>query len=102
MAIVFVQQNKKQKILIFILVSCLVLTGLVLWLGFFSPSQPSSQDYITENTENTDLSSDEIEIEFDVLKNPLLKELQPFSEIQPLENSTSTGGKGRQNPFLPY
>lgn len=99
MAIVFVQQNKKQKILIFILVACLIITGLVLWFGFFSPSQPSSQDYIAENTITI---QNEIEIDFSVLENPLLKELQPFSEIQPLANSTSTGGKGRQNPFLPY
>ena len=37
-----------------------------------------------------------IEINFGVLKNPVLKELQPFEEINPLEERA-----GRENPFTP-
>ncbi|MCX6760610.1 MAG: hypothetical protein NTZ84_00680 [Candidatus Nealsonbacteria bacterium] len=99
MAIVFAQQNKKQKVLIFILVAILITTAVVLWFGFFGKNKTGSEAYIAENAE---VSQEEIKIEFSVLKNPLLKELQPFSEIQPLEQSTSTGSKGRENPFLPY
>jgi len=37
-----------------------------------------------------------IEINFNVLKDPALKELTPFEEVSlPKE-------KGRENPFLPY
>lgn len=96
MAIVFVQKNKKQKVLIFILVACLVITAVVLWFGFFKEEKSVSEIYLEENTE---ASQEEIQINFTVLKNPLLKELQPFSEIQPMETTES---KGRGNPFIPY
>lgn len=38
-----------------------------------------------------------VEINFEVLKNPLLQNLQPFEEIPLFEGET-----GRENPFLPY
>ena len=100
MAIVFTKQNKKQKTLIFILVASLVLTAVILWYGAYGNKKSASEIYIEENTE---AAQEEIKIDFSVLENPLLKEFQSFSEIQPLEGSTSTpGSAGRGNPFLPY
>lgn len=99
MAIVFVQQNKKQKVLLFILIGSLIITALVVWYGFFREEKSATELYIEENTE---ASQEEVKINFSVLKNPLLKELQPFSEIQPLGSSSTPGTAGRENPFIPY
>jgi hypothetical protein len=99
MAIVFVQQNKKQKTLIFILIGSLLITAFVVWYGFFREEKSATELYIEENTE---ASQEEIKIDFSVLKNPLLQELQPFSEIQPLGGSSTPGVAGRANPFIPY
>lgn len=105
MAIVFVQQNKKQKVLIFILIAALLVTGVVVWQGF-SGEQKTGQEVFLE--ENTALSQDDININFEIFKNPLLKDFQEFSEIEPLNESTTTVGgvapekRGRENPFLPY
>lgn len=38
-----------------------------------------------------------IRINFEILRNPLLEELQTFEEIQPYKDQV-----GRENPFLPY
>lgn len=38
-----------------------------------------------------------VKINFEVLKSPVLKILQPIEKITPLET-----GFGRENPFLPY
>jgi hypothetical protein len=100
MAIVFVQQKNSQKNLILVLIGVLLFTAFVLYQGFFKKSPAESL------SEQTLLSSQirEIKIDFNVLKNPLLENLQPFAEIAPLEVSTSTkyGKVGRENPFLPY
>ncbi len=103
MAIIFEQQKKKQRNLSFIFLGFFAITILVIWQGFFkkgtavfTPSQ-------------TALPKKEIEINFGVLDNSQLKQLQPFLEIQPFEESTTTQGKikktikvGRENPFLTY
>jgi cell division protein YceG involved in septum cleavage len=101
MAIVFAQKNKKQKMLVFILVASLIVTGIVLWFGFFAQQKTVTELYMEENPE---ASQEEININFNVLQNPLLQELQSFSEIQPLDSTSSGSGesKGRGNPFLPY
>ena len=105
MAIVFTQQKKNQRILIFVFAATLLITAIVVWQGFFNKGG-------TEELSggNVVLSQEEIKIDFNVLKSPLLKELQSFSEIEPLKESTTTvkgkieitGKKGRENPFLPY
>jgi len=104
MAIVFTQQRKKEKILIFVLIGTLLLTAFIIWQG----SLNKEEQYLYES--NTALSQEQIKIDFNVLKNPVLKELQSFSEIEPLKESTTTvkgkiqtkGAKGRENPFLTY
>jgi len=99
MAIVFVQQNKKQKVLLLVLILSLVAIAAVIWYGFFRNERPAADIYLEENV---NLVEEDIKIDFKVLENPLLKELQPYSEIQPLGSDGSTGSQGRQNPFLPY
>jgi hypothetical protein len=104
MAIVFTQQRKKEKILIFVLIGALLLTAFIIWQG----SLNNQEQYLYES--DTVLSQEQIKIDFNVLKKPILKELQSFSEIEPLKESTTTvkgkiqttGSKGRENPFLPY
>ena len=103
MAIVFTQQKKNQRILIFVFAATLLITAIVVWQGFFNKEEELSG-------ENVVLSQEEIKIDFNVLKSPLLKELQSISEIEPLKESTTTvkgkiettSKKGRTNPFLPY
>lgn len=105
MAIVFTQQKKNQRILIFVFVATLLITAIVIWQGFFNKKE-------TEELSGESIvpPQEEIKIDFNVLKNPLLKELQSFSEIESLKESTTTvkgkiettGKKGRENPFLPY
>lgn len=94
-------QDKKQRNLFFIL-STLAFIWLI-WFGkdFFIkilPPPPPSQSF------------QKIEINFEVLKNPLLKNLVSFEEIPPFEGEVGRedpfvpfGGEiGRENPFLPY
>ena len=98
MAIVFLQQKKFQKVLIFVLVAVLVITVIVIWRGFFQKKTPISGEEIILIPEK------KVEINFGAFDNPLLEKLQPFSEIQPLEGAVSgeAGEIGRENPFLPY
>ena len=81
-------RDKKQRNLLFILFTIVFIW--LIWFGkdFFIkilPPPPPSQSF------------QKIEINFEVLKNPLLKNLVSFEEIPPFE-----GVVGRENPFLPY
>lgn len=90
MAINFIQQKKKQKKLLLIVGAVIVITVIVLWFGFFRKQEVS--------VEITPASiAREIEIDFQVLENPFLQEIQTFEKPGPFEN-----GIGRENPFLPY
>jgi len=107
MAIVFTQQRKKQKTLVFVLIGAILITALIIWQGVLKQEKAPGEFKAGENNIS---SQEEIKINFNVLKNPLLKELQAFPEIEPLKESTTTvkgkieavGKKGRENPFLPY
>ena len=89
MAITFLQQRKKQKSLIFVLIAVIILIFIVVWRGFWAKPKPVLVPMISEPPK--------IEINFEVLKSPILKELQLFEEIKPFEEEI-----GRKNPFLPY
>ena len=89
MAITFLQQRKKQKRLIFVLLAVIILIFIVVWRGFLVKPKPVLVPIISEPPK--------IEINFGVLKSPILKELQPFEEINPFEEEI-----GRENPFTPY
>jgi len=106
MAIVFAQQRKKQKKLFFIFIGIVLITALIIWQGILKQKKVPGASNAGENN----VFQEEIKINFSVLKNPLLKKLQAFPEIESLKESTTTvkgkiettGKKGRENPFLPY
>ncbi|MCH8741425.1 hypothetical protein IH779_00830 [Patescibacteria group bacterium] len=82
-------KKKDRKIFNWILL--IIALILVAWFGrdfFVKPSFLSPSSLPQEK---------KTEINFEVLKNPLLQDLQPFEEIPSFEGET-----GRENPFLPY
>lgn len=88
MAFPFFQQRKKQKYLSWILVIAILIGAL--WFGrnyLVKPLPPAPPPPKEKKTE----------INLEILKSPLLQELQSFEEILPFEGET-----GRENPFLPY
>lgn len=92
MVVTFIEEKKKQKRLIYLLLAVLIITGFILWQGFFK--KPPS---VIEEPSAAALNFEKAEIDFTLLENPILKELQPFERIEPFEEKV-----GRENPFLPY
>ena len=92
MAITYVEQKKTQNNLIFILLAVLLITGLIVWWGFFRKKElvPIEQPAVSVKKQ--------IQINLDVLKSDFFNEPQPFGTIQPLEEGIPIG---RENPFLP-
>ncbi len=102
MAITILQKKSGQKYLILIFGLLIVFIVLVLWSGFFKKS--ASSLFVPEAAEPR-----KIEINFEILKIPFLKEALPFESIKPFEETklpdeeTKLPEKiGRDNPFLPY
>jgi len=91
MAITFEEKAKKQRNLILIFGVVILVTSLIVWQGYFSKGTP------TEKT-TLPLPSRKIEINFEVLKNPLLETLENMEKIEPLEETQI----GRENPFSPF
>lgn len=89
MAITFLEQKKRQRYLLLIFALITVATLVLLWQGFLLKPKPLPPPAV--------LKPPEIKINFEILKNPILKELQPFKEIEPSKEKI-----GRENPFLPY
>jgi len=106
--------SNRQKILIVVFAITLLVTGLVLYFGFFSTSpvtQPESMQSlnpggvaISEGTgvvaatsESQAFNLEGISLDFSVFNNEVFKGLEEFGS--PLDLS---GEKGRDNPFLPY
>ena len=91
MPIEFLEQVKRQRLLLLVFLIILAAISLVIWRGFFIkeglPIEEVSKPAITKK----------IEINFQILQNPLLEEFQPFEEITPFEEKT-----GRENPFMSY
>lgn len=103
MAIVFIEQKKTQTIFLLVFIFLLLITGLVIWQGFFKKSKEISMS----ETQTFLPAKEEIKIDFNILKKPILEKLQPFSEIQPFKETAAVEGKigeklGRENPFMPY
>lgn len=92
MAILFLEKRKFQSYLSFIFFILILVTGLLLWRGYFSKNETLPPSEIT-----TASSFPKIEINFDTFKNPFLEKLQPFEKIPPFEEKI-----GRDNPFIPY
>jgi len=91
MAINFFGTEKRQKYLIFVLIGLILVILILVWQNF-GTKQKTPEVSTTETFQPT-----KVEINFELLKNPILQELQIFEEIQPFE-----GKIGRENPFLSY
>jgi len=88
MALTFIEPKKRQKYLIFILIVVIFAIAFLAWNYFLvKPKIPPPQP----------VQPAEIKINFEILKNPILDELQLFEEISPFEEEI-----GRENPFTPY
>jgi len=92
MPISFIQQKKRQKQLLLVVGAVLVVTVLIFWFGYFK----KPEEVFTPPATTTSFIKD-IKVNFEVLKNPFLKEFNIFEKIPPFE-----GDVGRENPFLPY
>ena len=92
MAITFLEERKIQKRFIVIFGIILFIIALVIWRGFFVKEEPTFPGEIVEPVKK-------VEINFEILEGPILKGLEPFEGIEPIEAGI---GIGRKNPFLPY
>lgn len=90
MAITFIQEKKKQKRLTLALALIVFAILFIVWWGLLREKTPSP-------TISIRTSSSGIEIDWEVLKDPKIEELQPFEKITPFEEEI-----GRENPFIPY
>lgn len=88
MALPFLQQRKRQKYLNWVFIAAILIGAL--WFGRNYLVKPLSSPPSTPKEKK-------VEINLEILKKPVLQELQPFEEIPPFE-----GDIGRENPFLPY
>jgi hypothetical protein len=77
-----------------LILSLLIILFVLVWKGYlFQPRTSLTDQGVSQLPE--------IKIDFNVLKNPILKKLRIPEEIQSfsIENKE---GLGRENPFLPY
>lgn len=89
MAITLLQKQKIQKYLILAFIAVLIIIVFVLWLGYRKKEDlPPQEVFIVQ---------EEVRIDFEVLKNPLLQELEVLEKIEPFAEEA-----GRENPFLPF
>lgn len=99
MAITFLEKRKIQRYYIIIFGIILLVTTLVIWRGFFVKEKPIFLEEVTKPLKK-------VEIDFNILENPILKELQPFEEIEPFREviveEEIIEKIGRENPFAPY
>lgn len=96
MAITFLKRKKIQKYLILVFIIAILALFLVIWYGFLKKPKPTAPSPIY-------VPPKKIEIDFGVLKNPFLRESQPFEEIKPFEETKLPEEKTeRENPFIPY
>lgn len=96
MAINFVKKRKKQKHLVMALVVAIPILVFIFWYGFLR-EEKAPIDRTTLPRE----SFSKVNINFQVLENPILQELVPFPKL-PSSPSASEGELGRNEPFLPY
>jgi len=91
MAIVFLEKTKKQRYLIIFFLALILIASFIVWRGFLIKEKPPEK-VISKPVRK-------IEIDFEVLKNPILKEFQPVEKMIPLGPEVEIG---RENPFVPY
>jgi len=86
MAIIFLEKKQRQRYLVIALVGIIVLVPVLVWRVFLKPPEAGPPPIIAQPPK--------IEIDYEILKNPDLQELQTLEAIEPFEN-----GIGRENPF---
>jgi len=91
MPVDFIEKKKKQKYLIFVIGGIILVTLIVLWLGYSNRATDG-----TVEEEETFIVRKNIRIRYEVLENPILDVLNPFEKTPDYE-----GILGRDNPFLP-
>ena len=94
MAITFSRGKKKQKYLIYVFIAIIIAGFLIIWLGFLKKPQTAPEEVIpSEVSENLQ----KIEINFQILENPLFQNLKDFEKIPDFDVQV-----GRVNPFIPF
>jgi hypothetical protein len=93
MPISFLEQEKKNRFLLPVLGGIVLITLIIIWVGFFK--KPSALPLLPSGAITSPVQR--INIDWETLKNPILGTLEPFWEILPLKSAS-----GRKNPFLPY
>ena len=96
MAINFVRKKKKEKYLVIALVVAIPIIIFIFWYGFLRKEKPS-----IDRTTLPRESFSRVNINFQVLEDPILQELTSFPEL-PYFPSAEEGNLGRNEPFLPY
>lgn len=91
MAIIFLEKRKRLQYLFPVLGIVILITLIVLWRGFFTKIPLEIIQFEIPKPVK------KIEINFEILKNPQLEELQLLEKIPPYD-----GEIGRENPFIPY
>ncbi len=94
MAITVLEKRKFQRNLILVFFGVCLITGIIIWDGFFGKGKISGTVEILEL-----VKPKKVEINFEILRSPLLNDFQGFEEIKPLERSAPVG---RSNPFVSY
>lgn len=89
MAITFLKKRRRQKYLIYILALIIFIISILVWYAFIRKEKLTAFPLF--------IKSPEVKINWDVLKDPRMEELQLFEEIELLETQI-----GREDPFLPY
>ena len=99
MAITFLKERKRQKYLLWVLLTLLFVALIIILYGFLNKR---NHIFLTKKSVH---SLPVIKINFNVLKDPKLQKLHSFKEI-PLEKEGENGNKkikiGRENPFIPF
>jgi len=90
MAITFIEKRRRLRYLFPVLVIIVLITGIILWQGFFVEEKPVLPPIEV-------VPAKKIVINFEIFKHPLLEKLQPLEAIPLFE-----GEVGRENPFLLY
>lgn len=95
MAITFTQEENKQKNLLLIFLALILIIFLIFYFGYLKKEKIS---FFKGSEISPSNLPRKFEINFEVLKNPILKKLQIFEKIEPVKPEEV----GRENPFLPY
>jgi len=85
------EERKRLRFLIPILVIVLSITIFVLWQGYFGGEEPIIMETPTFP------SFKKVEINYQIFDDPIFDKLQPFEGVPSFEETP-----GRENPFLPY